>query len=87
MINDECEHSVFQLPDEEVMTFFRVQARVKGSYEIVLCAIMKQVKHFQETGYRDGRIGTEMVFEKALQVCQSSEYCSLWMFIWLTDVV
>ncbi|GAB9467771.1 hypothetical protein Gpo141_00005106 [Globisporangium polare] len=58
---------VFQLPDEEVMTFFRVQARVKGSYEIVLCAIMKQVKHFQETGYRDGRIGAEMFFEKSLQ--------------------
>lgn len=53
------------------MTFFRVQARVKGSYEIVLCAIMKQVKHFQETGYRDGRIGAEMVFEKSLQVCLS----------------
>lgn len=66
---------MFQLPDEEVMTFFRVQARVKGSYEIVLCAIMKQVKHFRETGYRDGRIGAEMFFEKSLQVCYSHACC------------
>lgn len=61
---------VFQLSDEEVMNFFRLHARVKGSYEIVLCAVMKQVEHFQETGYRDGRISSEIYFEKALQVCR-----------------
>lgn len=59
---------MFQLSDEDVLAFFRLQARVKGSYDIVLCAVMKQVKHFQETGYRDGRISPEIFFEKALQV-------------------
>lgn len=63
---------VFQLTDEEVMDFFRIHARVKGSYEIVLCAIMKQVKHFQETGYRDGRITAEMYFEQFLQVTKDT---------------
>ncbi|KAF1317741.1 hypothetical protein FI667_g14540, partial [Globisporangium splendens] len=58
---------VFQMTDEEVMDFFRIHARVKGSYDVVLCAIMKQVKHFAETGYRDGRINAEMYFEQFLQ--------------------
>lgn len=73
------------------MDFFRLHARVKGSYEIVLCAIMKQVKHFHETGYRDGRIATELYFEQALQVrlllvltcvcaCGSADHSLLWRF-------
>ncbi|ETL89810.1 hypothetical protein, variant 1 [Phytophthora nicotianae] len=57
---------IFQLPSEEVLSYFRIQTKVKGSYEILLCAILEQIRHFQETGYTDGRVAAELFFEKNL---------------------
>ncbi|EEY63519.1 uncharacterized protein PITG_15869 [Phytophthora infestans T30-4] len=51
--------------------YFRVQTKVKGSYEILLCAILEQIRHFQETGYTDGRVAAELFFEKNLHQRES----------------
>ncbi|KAF1776073.1 hypothetical protein GQ600_23944 [Phytophthora cactorum] len=65
-LGENAKARIFQLPAEEVLSYFRVQTKVKGSYEILLCAILEQIRHFQETGYTDGRVAAELYFEKNL---------------------
>ncbi|KAG3217101.1 hypothetical protein PC129_g12050 [Phytophthora cactorum] len=65
-LGENAKARMFQLPAEEVLSYFRVQTKVKGSYEILLCAILEQIRHFQETGYTDGRVAAELYFEKNL---------------------
>jgi hypothetical protein len=65
-IDQKSKSRLFQLADEEALGYFRTHAKVKGSYEIVLCAVLEQIKHFKETGYKDGRIPSEVYFEEHL---------------------
>ncbi|KAJ0410970.1 hypothetical protein ATCC90586_004323 [Pythium insidiosum] len=57
---------VFQVPDDDLLDYFHSHVKVKGSYEIVLCAVLEQLRHFKETGYKDGRVGVECYFERFL---------------------
>ncbi|TMW60895.1 hypothetical protein Poli38472_000937 [Pythium oligandrum] len=66
-LDESTKNRVFQVPDEDVMDYFKSHAKVKGSYEIVLCAVMEQLRHFNETGYKDGRIPPECCAEQYLQ--------------------
>ncbi|KAL4171728.1 hypothetical protein KRP22_009818 [Phytophthora ramorum] len=65
-LGENAKARIFQLPDDEVLSYFRVHTKVKGSYEILLCAILEQIRHFQDTGYTDGRVAAELFFEKNL---------------------
>lgn len=65
-LGENAKARLFQLPDEEVISYFHGHAKVKGSYDILLCAIMEQIRHFQDTGYTDGRVAAELFFEKNL---------------------
>lgn len=56
-----------QVSEQQVLDYFRLTARIKGSYDILLCAVMEQVKNFHETGYKDGRVAAELAFEKRLK--------------------
>ncbi|GLD91982.1 hypothetical protein PINS_up000515 [Pythium insidiosum] len=58
---------VFQVPDDDLLDYFHTHVKVKGSYEIVLCAVLEQLRHFKETGYKDGRVNAECYFERFLQ--------------------
>ncbi|KAF4323967.1 hypothetical protein BBO99_00002371 [Phytophthora kernoviae] len=65
-LGENAKTRLFQLPGDEVINYFRGHVKVKGSYEILLCAVMEQIRHFQDTGYTDGRVGAELFFEKNL---------------------
>ncbi|OWZ04023.1 hypothetical protein PHMEG_00024154 [Phytophthora megakarya] len=70
-LGENAKTRIFQLPVDEVLSYFRVQTKVKGSYEILLCAILEQIRHFNETGYSDGRVAAELFFEKNLHQRES----------------
>lgn len=58
---------LLQIEDSEIMNYFKMHLKVKGSYEIVLNAVLEQVERFNETGYIDGRNEVELLFEENLK--------------------
>ncbi|KAF1791625.1 hypothetical protein GQ600_23327 [Phytophthora cactorum] len=73
-LGENAKARIFQLPAEEVLSYFRVQTKVKGSYEICSVPSWSKIRHFQETGYTDGRVAAELYFEKNLVLCARLKY-------------
>jgi len=58
----------FQMPREELHVLVNTTFAFKPSYQVVLCAVIEQLAHYDDTGYADdGATEAEVTFEECLQ--------------------
>ena len=58
----------FQMPRDELLVQINTTFSFKPAYQVVLCAVLEQLTHFDETGYtNDGATEAEVTFEECLQ--------------------
>ena len=59
----------FQMPREELHVLVNTTYAFKPSYQVVMCAVVEQLTHFDDTGYADdGASEAEVTFEECLQL-------------------